>query len=112
MLLEVAQDVVTLGYPAAQRSPKLGPALAKPLFALQTLTSACRGVAACTVRASRSACVDVWCVCGVSVCGVCVVCLCVVCVRSVYVRVVCVCGVCGVSVGVVCDCVGGVFVVV
>lgn len=124
VLLEAAQDVVTLGYPVAQRSPKLGPALAKPLFSLWILTIDWHsGVATCGIRAYRYMGVDVWCVCVlcvVCVCGlcvcvvymhVCVVCICVMCVCNVwcvsciYVYVVCVdavyvCCVCVVCVGV------------
>lgn len=113
VLLEVAQDVVTLGYPVAQRSPKLGPALAKPLFTLQILTTDRHsGVATCAIRAYGHMCVCVVCVVCVCVrglwytwtrgmCGV-YLCVCVRCVCRCGVRVYVACSVC-----VVCECVCG-----
>lgn len=60
MCLEGAQDVVTLGYPVVQWCPKLGPALVKPLFALQILTIEWHnGSATCAAKVT-DVCVDVW----------------------------------------------------
>lgn len=112
VLLEVAQDAVTLGYPVAQRSSKLGPALAKTSFTLQILTTDWHsGVATCAIRAYGYMCLcvaGVVCVC-VGVCGICVH---VVCVHGWYVWCihVCACAVCvwyvNVCVVYVCVCLG------
>lgn len=122
VLLEAAQDVVTLGYPVAQRSPKLGPALAKPLFSLWILTIDWHsGVATCGIRAYRYMGVDVRCVCVLCVVVLCVcvvyvyvwyICMCVWCVyvscvcamRGVCIVYICVCGVCRRCVCVLCMC--------
>lgn len=94
VLLEVTQDVVTLGYPVAQRSPKLGPALAESVFAFQIPTIDWHRVATCTIRASRCVCVDVWCVCVVRVVCVYVWGLWYMCTCGMWVGVHVVCMVC------------------